>query len=267
MEPLSKTYTEASNEFSKAKKAQKDDATLDSLRNLAAAIHDQFDPYFARIAQVNYAFFAAHPQSYATAFYLQYHINDLTLDSLQMFYNNLGTIVQQSRYGKNINKEIEKLRAGSPGSTAKDFTATDINGNTLTLSDLKGKYVLIDFWASWCVPCRKSMPHVKELYTQYKNKGLEIIGVSDDDNDSTAWKKAVEKDGTGIWHNVLRGLDWTKLRNNEKNEKDISDKFGIYSLPTKILINREGIIIGRYDKGTDEEALVMDKKLDEVFHQ
>jgi thiol-disulfide isomerase/thioredoxin len=131
---------------------------------------------------------------------------------------------------------------------------------------LKGKYVLIDFWASWCVPCRKSMPHVKELYDRYKDKGLEVIGVSDDDRDTAAWVKAVAKDGTGIWHNVLRGLDWDKLRKNEKNDKDISDKFGIHSLPTKILIDRNGMIIGRYDKGTEEEAAAMDKKMAEMLN-
>ena len=109
------------------------------------------------------------------------------------------------------------------------------------------------------------MPHVKELYAQYKDKGLEVIGVSDDDRDSTAWKKALAKDGTGIWHNVLRGLDMDKIERGEKNEKDISEKFGIHSLPTKILIDREGRIIGRYDKGTDEEAAELDRKLAEVL--
>ncbi|HEY8970280.1 MAG TPA: redoxin domain-containing protein, partial [Puia sp.] len=160
---------------------------------------------------------------------------------------------------------IEKLAAGWPGSMAKDFTAKELGGGTLSLSSLKGKYVLIDFWASWCVPCRKSMPHVKELYAEYKDKGLEVIGVSDDDRDSTAWKKALAKDGTGIWHNVLRGLDMEKIQRGEKNDKDISEKFGIHSLPTKILIDRDGRIIGRYDKGTDEEAAELDRKLAEVL--
>jgi len=109
------------------------------------------------------------------------------------------------------------------------------------------------------------MPHVKDLYARYKDKGLEVIGVSDDDRDSTAWKKAVEKDGTGIWHNVLRGLDWDKIRKHEKNERDISEKFGIHSLPTKILIDKEGKIIGRYDKGSEEEAEQLDRLLAQVL--
>ena len=265
MEPLSKSYKAAGEAYNKAVKAKKDDVTIDTLKYRAAAIHDQFDPYFAREAQIDYGFFAAHPQSYVTAFELRFHVSSLPLDSVQLFYDALGSTIQQSSSGKEIAKEIAKLRAGSPGSVATDFTAKELNGSTLTLSTLKGKYVLIDFWASWCVPCRKSMPHVKELYSRYKDKGFEVIGVSDDDRDNAAWEKAVAKDGTGIWHNVLRGLDWEKLRKNEKNDKDISDKFGIHSLPTKILIDPNGMIIGRYDKGTEEEAEAMDKKIAEAF--
>jgi peroxiredoxin len=265
MEPLSREYEKAGEVLQAAVKAKKDDTYIDTLRYRAAAIHDKFDPYFERMAQIDYAFFASHPQSYVTATQLQYHISSLHLDSAKLFYSRLGSTVQQSIAGKAIAAEIEKLEAGAPGSMAKDFTAKEVGGGTLTLSSLKGKYVLIDFWASWCVPCRKSMPHVKELYAMYKDKGLEVIGVSDDDRDSTAWKKAMIKDGTGVWHNVLRGLDMDKVLRGEKNDKDISEKFGIRSLPTKILIDRDGKIIGRYEKGTEEEAAAMDKLLAEVM--
>ena len=265
MEPLSKEYEKAGEVLRAAVKAKKDDTYIDTLRYRAAAIHDKFDPYFERMAQMDYAFFASHPQSYVTAFELRFHTSSLPLDSSKLFYSRLGLAVQQSAAGKAIAAEIEKLAAGAPGSMAKDFTTKEVGGGTLTLSSLKGKYVLIDFWASWCVPCRKSMPHVKELYAKYKEKGLEVIGVSDDDRDSTAWKKAMTKDGTDIWHNVLRGLDMEKILRGEKNEKDISEKFGIHSLPTKILIDRDGKIIGRYDKGTEEEAAAMDKLLAEVL--
>jgi thiol-disulfide isomerase/thioredoxin len=264
-EPLAKEFRDASEAYREAKKAKADDVTLDSLQYRAARVHDRFEPYFARLAKVDYNFFAAHPQSYITALMLGMHVTELSLDSLQMFYGRFGTALQNTGPGKKIAEGIDRLRAGSPGSIAGNFTAKDMNGNDLTLSSFKGKYVLIDFWASWCVPCRKSTPHVKELYSLYKAKGLEVIGVSDDDKDTTAWEKAVAKDGTGIWRNVLRGLDWEKVRKNEKNENDISQKFGVVSLPTKILIDPNGVIIGRYDKGTEEEEAVMDKKLAETL--
>jgi thiol-disulfide isomerase/thioredoxin len=264
-EPLEKAFAQASEAYRKAVKAKVDDVTLDTLKYRAARIHDEFDPYSARLAQVDYSFFAAHPQSYVTAFMLRFHTIDLSLDSLQLFYDRLGSVLQQGSSGKLLAVELSELKAGSPGSTAADFTAKESDGQLLMLSGLKGKYVLIDFWASWCVPCRQSMPHVKELYTQYKDKGFTVIGVADDDNDTTAWKKAMTKDGTGVWHNVLRGLDWAKMRNNQKSENDISEKFGIHSLPTKILIDPNGIIVGRYDKGTEAEAAALDKKLAAAF--
>jgi thiol-disulfide isomerase/thioredoxin len=217
-------------------------------------------PYNAEMKELDFGFFAKHPQSPATAYMLRFYVSSLPLDSLQMFYNRLGKKLQQSGGGKTLAREIGKIRAGSPGSTAANFSAADINGKQLNLSDFKGNYVLLDFWASWCVPCRKGNPHLKELYSKYKDRGFEIIGVSDDDSNHDAWHKAVEKDGLP-WRHVLRGFDRQKLMKNEPNEKDISEKYGIHSLPTKILIDPNGVIIGRYD----EQENALDEKLKEVF--
>jgi thiol-disulfide isomerase/thioredoxin len=264
-EPLLKAFRQVDEVYRSALKAKADEATLDSLKYKEASLHEQLGPYQARATQADYAFFTAHPQSYITALWLRMHVHELSLDSLQMFYDRLGTVMQQSGAGQKIAKEIDALKAGSTGSNAGDFTAREINGNNLTLSAFKGKYVLIDFWASWCVPCRKSMPHVKELYARYRSKGLEVIGVAGDDRDTAAWKKAVVKDGTGIWHNVLQGYDAAKSLKNEQNGNDINARFGVTQVPTKILIDPNGLIIGRYDKGTDEEEATMDKKLKEVL--
>lgn len=174
--------------------------------------------------------------------------------------------VQQSSFGKEIKKELDGLRSGSPGSAAYVFSKTDINGQPLSLRDYKGKYVLVDFWASWCVPCRKGNPHLKTLYAKYKDKGLEIIGISDDDGRPEEWKKAVAQDGIGIWKHVLRGLDMEKRQRKEPNPEDISDHYGIHSLPTKILIDPNGMIIGRYGGGGENDE-AMDKKLAEVMEK
>jgi thiol-disulfide isomerase/thioredoxin len=217
-------------------------------------------PYQAEMKDLDYAFFASHPQSPVTAYMLRFYVSSLSLDTLQAYYDKLGKKLQQTNDGKDLANEIQKLRGGSPGSMAKNFTATDINGKELSLGDFKGKYVLLDFWASWCVPCRAGNPHLKELYSRYKEKGIEFIGVSDDDRNHDAWHKAVEKDGLP-WRHVLRGLDMEKRMNNEPNEKDISEKFGIHTLPTKILIDRSGKIIGRYS----EDEAPLDAKLKEIF--
>ncbi len=97
--------------------------------------------------------------------------------------------LKQTGFGKEIKEELDGLRGGSPGSVAHVFAKNDINGQPLSLADYKGKYVLIDFWASWCGPCRKGNPHLKSLYAKYKEKGFEIIGISDDDSKPEAWKK------------------------------------------------------------------------------
>lgn len=217
-------------------------------------------PYNAEMDELDFAFFKKYPKSPATAFILRFYVSRLSLDSLRMYYSRLGEKVQQSPMGREIEAEIQKLKQGSPGSLAANFTTTDINGKSLSLSDYKGKYVLLDFWASWCVPCRKGNPHLKELYTKYKDKGFEIIGISDDDRNHDAWRKAVEKDGLP-WKHVLRGFDMDKRMKNLPNEKDISEKYGIHSLPTKILIDPKGMIIGRFG----EEEAALDKQLESIY--
>lgn len=217
-------------------------------------------PYSAEMEALDLNFFKGHPQSYATAYLLRFYVSKFALDTLQMYYERLGSQLQQSPYAKEFASEIQKLRAGSPGSVAANFTTTDINGKQLSLSDYKGKYVLLDFWASWCVPCRKGNPHLKELYAKYKSKGIEFIGISDDDRNHNAWKKAVAMDELP-WRHVLRGYDMEKRMKNEPNPNDIDEKFGISTLPTKILIDPNGRIIGRY--GEEEKAL--DTQLKEIF--
>lgn len=237
---------------------------LDSLRaerdrEMNAAIRDRLSPYFNEMNKVDLLFFHEHPSSFVTAYMLRFHVDDLSLDSLQLFYRRLDKQLQESVYGKYIAAEIEKLRNGSPGSMAKDFTAIDINGKAMRLSDFRSKYVLIDFWASWCVPCRKGNPHLRALYAKYKDRGLEIIGVSDDDRAQDAWRMAVEKDSIGIWRHVLRGLKFT--RGEYDHSGDISEQFGIHSLPTKILVDKKGMIIGRFGENDAE----LDRALSETF--
>jgi glutathione peroxidase-family protein len=102
------------------------------------------------------------------------------------------------------------------------------------------------------------------LYSKYKDKGFEIIGVASDDGKEEAWRKAVEQDKIGVWKHVLSGYDQEKRMRGEKNENYIGPKYGIATLPTKILIDPNGMIIGRYGEST-EDVEAMDKKLSEIF--
>ena len=228
----------------------------------AAEMRDGWEPYHERMGKIDEEFMATHPDSYVTAQILRYKTSSMSYGEAQAAYDRLGERVKKSRLAAEIRAEIRKLRMGSPGSPAARFAKADIHGEMFDLNDLKGKYVIIDFWASWCVPCRKSNPHLKELYRKYKDQGLEVVCVSDDDSNEEKWRAAVEKDDIGMFRHVLRGLK--QVGNEFDRSQDISEKYGIHSLPTKILIDREGIIVGRYGGGGESHEK-MDEKLKEVF--
>lgn len=262
--PLSATYNRLNLAYIAARKAKKDSATLAGMLDELEEVKGKMEPYYEKMEVIDKDFIEKHPASYASAYLLRFRISSMPLAEAEACYNRMPPALQQSSFGKEIKKEVDGLRSGSPGSEAFVFSKTDINGQPLSLQDFKGRYVLIDFWASWCVPCRKGNPHLKELYAKYKGKGLEIIGISDDDSRPEEWKKAVSQDGIGIWKHVLRGLDMQKRQKKEPNPEDISDRYGIHSLPTKILIDPKGMIVGRYGGGGENDE-AMDKKLAEVF--
>lgn len=265
LKPLGEDYDRKNMEYIDAMRRTKDEDSLQYYKDIAVAAHDAMDPYGEQLEKIDDAFIKSHPASYVTASMMRWKTGSMTVSEIESIYNKMPPAIQQSSYGKNILQELNKLKAGSPGAKAYQWAATDINGKELNLADFKGKYVMLDFWASWCVPCRKGNPHLISLYNKYKSKGFEIIGVSDDDSKPDAWKKAVEKDGIGIWRHVLRGLDMKKARSGEgKGDNEINKHYGIHTLPTKILIDPSGMIVGRYGGGgEDDEA--MDKKLEEVF--
>lgn len=265
LNPINAAYDKANKEYIAARKAgKKSEKELEAIKEKATEAKDKSEPYYDEMAKVDMAFVRSHPASYVTTYIMRYRVSGITIQEGEEVYAKMPATLQQSAGGKEFRKELDQLKMGSPGSTAYNFSKPDINGQPLKLADFKGKYVLVDFWASWCVPCRKSNPHLKTLYAKYKDKGFEIIGISDDDRNNAAWKKAVDQDGIGIWKHVLRGLDMDKRMANLPNPDDISDQYGIHSLPTKILIDPNGIIVGRYGGGgEDDEA--MDKKLASIF--
>jgi thiol-disulfide isomerase/thioredoxin len=265
IKPLSEAYNKANGIYIAAMKAKKDEATLDALKEKANEAKDAMDPYYKQIGDIDKEFMDNHPASYVTASLLRYRISGMPIHEGEARYNKLTDAIKNSSLGKEIKETLDGLRKGSPGAKAYVFSSTELRGEPLSLADFKGKYVLVDFWASWCVPCRAGNPHLLKLYSKYKNsgKGLEIIGISDDDGHPDAWKKAVEKDGIGVWKHVLRGLKQLPGYKFDRSA-DISDHYGIHSLPTKILIDPNGMIIGRYGGGGENDE-AMDKEFSEIF--
>ncbi|RZK27279.1 MAG: AhpC/TSA family protein [Flavobacterium sp.] len=260
---LSIEYNAANTNYINARKAGKPEAEQEALKALSAAAREQMNPISSEIRKIEFEFIKSQLDSYYAAYLLKSKISSMPLEQSKAIYAKLSERVKQSSFGKEIANEIKSLAGGSPGSVASVFSATEIKGGTLSLADFKGKkYVLLDFWASWCVPCRKGNPHLLSLYSKYKDKGFEIIGVSDDDSNLDAWKNAVNQDKIGVWKHVLRGL---KYENGVFDRtKDISANYAIHTLPTKILVDENGIIIGRYGGGGENDE-AMDKKLAEIF--
>jgi peroxiredoxin len=145
------------------------------------------------------------------------------------------------------------LHAQSIGSKAPDFTAKDLQGNTVKLSDLKGKVVLLDFWASWCEPCKKSMPHLIELYNEYKDTSFTIIGVNVD----TDMKKLEEFEG-----DLSTDIPFTVIFDKKS---EIPPLYEVEGMPTTVIINKEGIIKYKEVGYTTELKDKLDKTITELI--
>jgi len=257
-------YTKASGLIKEAIKNNKPQPEVEGLERAAAAIKDQTDPMNREMGKMEMDFIKANPNAYLSAILLSQRVSGMRLEESSALFESFTSSVKESKAGKEVMTAIKKLQNGSPGALAYSFSAEDINGKMLNLADFKGKkYVLLDFWASWCVPCRAGNPHLLSLYSKYKEKGLEIVGVSDDDSNQQAWRNAVQKDGIQVWMHVLRGLKRTPQGYDKS--KDISGPYGITSLPTKVLIDQQGMIVGRYGGGGQSDG-DLDKKLAEIFH-
>ena len=205
-----------------------------------------------------------YPSSALAANFLCMNTGRMTLEQLKEAYNKLDETARQTSAGKEIAAEIATLDRVAPGNPAPEIAKNDlVTGKPFALSSLKGKVVLLDFWASWCVPCRKSNPHVKALYEKYRKKGFDVVYVADNDSRPEEALKAIDQDGIRKYHHVLRGLKTLKDANGKMTgydkSEDVSEQYAIHFLPTKYLIDREGKIIG---KVTDEE---LDAKLKEIF--
>lgn len=228
-------------------------------RKLTREERFQYDSLLGEISHIRYGFIATHPNSFVNLFLMNYYRNDgIKNDSAKKLYNGLSSEVRNSNWGMQLQKEIA-VREDESGMPAPAFTRKDCTGNRISLSSYKGKsYVLLDFWASWCSPCRALSPKLKQLYSKYHSRGFEIISISRD-TDPGAWRRAMAKDGTGIWKNIGKEL------NEEAKAAEMDRNYGIDALPTLILIDKEGKIMGRYAGGESGTMEELEERLKGVF--
>ena len=169
--------------------------------------------------------------------------------------SNLDSLYPNNFWINDVKEKVLSEKNTVIGTHAPNFKINDSQGKLFELSNLKGSYVLIDFWASWCVPCRRENPLIVDLYNTYHTKGLKIVGISLDDTtksiDAKAnWLKAVNQDG----------LRWKQVSQLKGFESSVCLDYGITSIPSTFLLDENGIIIARNLRGT-----ILANKLQEIF--
>ena len=229
------------------------------------AIGKQMTPLRQQSTQKTLDYLRNHPTCNFAPDLLVTLVNDeelkLPYSEKQALYDKMNDEAKKSVMAQRIKTDLDAEARVQPGREAPLFAKNDVvTGKMVDLKSFRGKYVILDFWATWCVPCRKSNPHMLELYKKYQKKGLEFIFIADDDGNEEKLKAAIKKDGLQKMHHVMRGLkvlDRRTFKLDKNNE--ISDKYGVHFIPTKFLIDKEGKIVARLD--SDE----LDAKLAEIF--
>jgi peroxiredoxin len=168
------------------------------------------------------------------------YYNDSKVDELDSIISQFSPELSESEYVIRLESFMEKWAKLKVGLVAPDFIQTDSMQTQVSLSDFRGKYLLVDFWAAWCGPCRAENPNIVDAYSKYHEKGFDILGVSLDDKRSK-WIAATKKDGL-TWNHVSDLNGW---------QNEVSVGYGIRSIPYSLLLDPDGVIIGKNLRGTE----------------
>ncbi len=196
-------------------------------------------------------FIKAHPKSAVSGYAIYYNYQNSTapMEEIERIVGLLDKNSLNTKYGKLAQEKLNQLRGTTIGYPALNFAQANPDGKMVNLTDLKGKYVLVDFWASWCGPCRGENPNVVAAFNKYKDKGFTVFGVSLDQN-KDKWLQAIKTDNL-TWQHVSDLKGWGN---------EAAKLYGISSIPQNLLLDKEGKIIAKNLRGAD-----LDAKLEELI--
>ena len=213
-------------------------------------LQEQLNEMQAKFKDFQVSFVSENTDSYISTLILEQLILNKGIENeeAQTIFNAFSKTIKKTKAGlkiektifpsddKSVNPDAEKKEDGdvSVGSKAPNFTAPNLDGNPQGLYATLGKYTLVDFWASWCGPCRVESPKLVEAYNLYKDKGLAILSVSLDKNDKS-WRKAIENDN----------LNWNHVSNLKRWEDPIAALYGVTSIPQLFLLDENGQVVAR----------------------
>ncbi|PBQ34792.1 hypothetical protein CNR22_02635 [Sphingobacteriaceae bacterium] len=196
-------------------------------------------------------FIKTHPKSAVSAYVIGNDLNNAAIPLTEVIeaLSYVDKSLENNSFIKASNKRVEDSKGTMVGYTATNFSQTTPDGKLVSLKDFRGKYVLIDFWASWCRPCRAENPNVVAAYNRYKDKGFTVLGVSMDSN-KDPWLNAIQQDN----------LTWTHVSDLKGWGNEVGKIYGVTGIPQNYLIDKEGKIVAK-----DLRGAALDEKLAEII--